>query len=205
VANTRNSGLRDEPAAVVLIPYTLVAPPQRTLAIRAHGDPRLLLNPIRREVQALDKEQPLSRPITLDEVLGFQTVQPRFTMALFGALGALGLVLAAAGIYGVLTFHVTRRTHEIGVRMALGARPGDILGLMLRMGGELVITGLAVGVVASLFATRLLRSQLFGVSETDPLAYAAVAAVLGLVALLACYLPSRRAAAVEPLVALRHQ
>lgn len=205
VANTRNSGLRDEPAAVVLIPYTLVAPPQRTLAIRAHGDPRLLLNPIRREVQALDKEQPLSRPITLDEVLGFQTVQPRFTMALFGALGALGLVLAAAGIYGVLTFHVTRRTHEIGVRMALGARPGDILRLMLRMGGELVITGLAVGVVASLFATRLLRSQLFGVSETDPLAYAAVAAVLGLVALLACYLPSRRAAAVEPLVALRHQ
>jgi len=205
VANTRNSGLRDEPAAVVLIPYTLVAPPQRTLAIRAHGDPRLLLNPIRREVQALDKEQPLSRPITLDEVLGFQTVQPRFTMALFGALGALGLVLAAAGIYGVLTFHVTRRTHEIGVRMALGARPGDILRLMLRMGGELVITGLAVGVVASLFATRLLRSQLFGVSATDPLAYAAVAAVLGLVALLACYLPSRRAAAVEPLVALRHQ
>ncbi|CAN5838325.1 hypothetical protein BH24ACI4_BH24ACI4_26700 [soil metagenome] len=85
------------------------------------------------------------------------------------------------------------------------ARPGDILRLMLRMGGGLVITGLAVGVVASLFATRLLRSQLFGVSETDLLAYAAVAAVLGLVALLACYLPSRRAAAVEPLVALRHQ
>jgi putative ABC transport system permease protein len=205
IANTRNSGLRNEPAPVILIPYTLIAPSQRTLAIRSAGDPMLLLNPVREQVRALDQEQPLGRPITLDEVLGFQRVQPRFTMALFSFLAALGLALAAAGIYSVLSFHVTRRTQEIGVRMALGARPDHVLTLMLAMGGRLVLAGLAVGVPVSLAATQLLRSQLFGVTPADPVAYVAVAVVLSLVALVACYIPARRAAAVDPMVALREE
>jgi ABC-type antimicrobial peptide transport system permease subunit len=147
----------------------------------------------------------LSRPITLQEILGSETVQPRFTMALFSFFAALGLVLAAAGIYSVLSFHVSRRTHEIGVRMALGARRAHVLGLMLRMGGRLVFIGLTIGVPLSLAATRMLRSQLFGIDATDPVAYVGGVAALSIVAVAACYLPARRAAAVDPMVALRHE
>jgi putative ABC transport system permease protein len=205
VANIRNTGLRSEPAPVVLIPYTLVAPPQRMLALRTTLDPMSLLNPVRAQVRELDKEQPLGRPITLDEVLDSELVQPRFTMALFGFFAAFGLALAAAGLYSVLSFNVTRRTHEIGVRMALGARPADILRLMLAMGGRLVLVGIAVGVPISLVTSRLLQNQLFGVKPIDVPAYAAVGLMLGAVALAACFVPARRAAAVDPMIALRHE
>ena len=179
VANTRNAGLRAEPTPAVIVPYTIVATLNRTLAVRTAGDPNLLLNPVRAELRAMDAEQPLGRAITLGEILGQEVIQPRFTMALFSAFAALGLALAAAGIYSVLSFHVTRRTHELGVRMALGAPRRHVLGLMLMMGGRLVLVGLVVGIAASLAATRLLRSQLFGVQATDPLAYAAVVVLLG--------------------------
>jgi putative ABC transport system permease protein len=185
------------------MPYSVIAQVQRTLAVRTAGDPNLLLNPVRAQVRAIDADQPLGRPITLSEILGQEVVQPRFTMALFSAFAALGLALAAAGIYSVLSFHVTRRTHELGVRMALGAPRRHVLGLMLTMGGRLVVIGLAIGIAASLASTRLLRSQLFGVQPADPLAYAAVAVLLGFVALVACYIPARRAAGVDPMVALR--
>ncbi len=206
IANTRNAGLRAEPLPAVILPYSIIASSQRMLAVRsAAGDPNLLLNPVRAAVQAMDAEQPLGRPITVREILGQEVVQPRFTMALFSAFAALGLALAAAGIYSVLSFHVTRRTHELGLRMALGAPRRHVLGLMLTMGGRLVLTGLVVGVAASVASTRLLRSQLFGVQAADPLAYAAVIALLGLVTLLACYIPARRAAGVDPIVALRQE
>jgi putative ABC transport system permease protein len=205
IANTRNAGLRTDPAPVVVIPYSIVAPVQRTLAVRSAGDPTQLLNPVRAQVRAMDADQPLGRPITLGEILGQEVIQPRFTMALFTSFAALGLALAAAGIYSVLSFHVTRRTHELGVRMALGASRRHVLGLMLTMGGRLALVGLAVGVAASFASTRLLRSQLFGVEPADPLAYAAGAVVLGLVTLVACYIPARRAAAVDPAVALRQE
>jgi len=171
--------------------------------VRSAGDPNQLLNPVRAQVRAMDSDQPLGRSITLSEILGEEVIQPRFTMALFSAFAALGLALAAAGIYSVLSFHVTRRTHELGVRMALGAPRRHVLGLMLTMGARLVLIGLAIGIAASLASTRLLRSQLFGVQPADPLAYAAVAVLLGLVALVACYIPARRAAGVDPMVALR--
>ena len=205
IANTRNAGLRDEPRPALMMPYSVIAQPQRTLAVRSTGDPTLLLNPVRAQVRAMDPEQPLGRPVTLSELLGEEFIQPRFTMALFSAFAALGLALAAAGIYSVLSFHVTRRTHELGVRMALGAPRRHVLGLLLTMGGRLVVIGLAIGVAASLASTRLLRSQLFGVQPADPLAYAAVAIVLGLVAFIACYIPARRAARVDPMVALRQE
>jgi putative ABC transport system permease protein len=205
VADTRNFGPREQAQAVVLIPYTLLAPTQRSIALRTATNPTQVLNPLREIVRSLDPDQPLSRPITLEEVVGTQVIQPRFTMALFTFFAALGLALAAAGIYSVLSFHVTRRTHEIGVRMALGARPSHVLGLMLTMGGRLVLVGLLVGVPASLAATRLLRSQLFEVTPNDPVTYVAVAVILSAVAFLACYVPARRAAAVDPLVALRHE
>ena len=203
IANTRNAGLRADPTPTLVMPYSVIAQTQRTLAVRSAGDPNQLLNPVRAQVRAMDADQPLGRSITLSEILGEEVVQPRFTMALFSAFAAIGLALAAAGIYSVLSFHVTRRTHELGVRMALGAPRRHVLGLMLTMGGRLVLVGLAIGIAASLASTRLLRSQLFGVQPADPLAYAAVAVLLGFVALVACYIPARRAASVDPMVALR--
>jgi putative ABC transport system permease protein len=203
IADTRNAGLRSAPAPVLVIPYSIIAPVQRMVALRTAGDPNLLLNPVRAQVRAMDPDQPLGRPITLSDILGEEVIQPRFTMSLFSAFAALGLALAAAGIYSVLSFHVTRRTHELGVRMALGAPRRHVLGLMLTMGGRLVLIGLAIGIAASLASTRLLRSQLFGVQPADPLSYAVVAVLLGFVALVACYIPARRAAGVDPMVALR--
>jgi predicted permease len=205
IADTRNAGFRNDPAPFVLVPYTIVAPLQRVLSVRTAGEPTFLLNPLRAQLRAMDPDQPLGRPFTLTEILDSQVVQPRFAMALFATFAGLGLALAAAGIYSVLSFHVARRTQELGVRMALGAPRRHVLALMLTMGGRLVATGLAVGIPASLAATRLLRSQLFGVTPGDPLAYAAVALVLSLVALVACYIPARRAAAVDPIVALRSE
>jgi putative ABC transport system permease protein len=205
VADTRNAGLRRDPAPAVALPYTIVAPMQRMLAVRSASDPNLLLNPVRAEVRAMDPDQPLGRPITLAEILGQEIIQPRFTMALFTVFASLGLILAAGGIYSVLSFHVARRTHELGIRMALGASRRHVLALMLMMGGRLVLVGLVGGVAATILSTRLLRSQLFGVSAADPLAYAGVIALLGTVALAACYLPARRAARVDPMIALRHE
>ena len=205
IANVRNAGLRDAPAPAILVPYSLVAPLQRNLAIRTASDPLLLLNPLRDAVREMDPQQPLGRPVTLQQALGQQTIQPRFTMALFSAFAGLGLVLAAAGIYSVLSFHAARRTQELGVRMALGAPRHHVLGLMMWMGVRLVAVGLVVGIGVSLAATRLLRSQLFGVTSTDPLSYVAVAAVLGLVALTAAYVPARRASTIDPVLALREE
>jgi putative ABC transport system permease protein len=203
IADTRNAGLRSDPEPAVVIPYTIVAAAGRTLAVRASGDANLLLNPIRALVRDMDADQPLGRPFTLADVLNQEVVQPRFTMALFTVFAALGLALAAAGIYSVLSFHVTRRTHELGIRRALGAPRSHVLGLLLGMGSRLVLMGLAVGIPASLAATTLLRSQLFGVQAADPVSYAVVAIALGAVALVACYIPARRAANVDPMVALR--
>jgi len=205
VANTRNAGIRSEPDPFVMLPYTSLAALQRLLAVRTAGDPNLVLNPIRAQLREIDPDQPLGRPITLAEILGQEVVQPRFTMALFVAFAVLGLALAAGGIYSVLSFHVTRRTQELGVRMALGAPRRHVLGLLLTMGGRLVGMGLVVGVAASLAATRLLRSQLYGVQPADPLSYAAVAAIMCVVAFVACYLPARRASRVDPMVALRQE
>jgi predicted permease len=205
IANVRNAGFRDEPVPVVLAPYTLVAPLQRALAVRTVGDPLLVLNPLRTVVREMDSEQPLGRPVTLAQVFGEQSVQPRFTMALFTAFACLGLLLAAAGIYSVLSFHAARRTQELGVRMALGAPRRHVLALMMWMAARLVLAGLAVGIAVSFGATRMLRSQLFGITPADPLSYVVVAVLLGLVALVAAYVPARRASAIDPLVALREE
>ncbi|SPF35482.1 conserved membrane hypothetical protein [Candidatus Sulfopaludibacter sp. SbA4] len=205
MADTKNAGLRSAPDPAVFVPYTLVAPPGRTLAVRAQANPMLLLNAVRQQVQSIDKDQPVSRPLTLEEALGSETVQPRFNMALFSFFAALGLALAVVGIYSVLSYTVARRTHEIGIRMALGAKRGDVVGLMLRMGGRLVATGLAAGLAGSYVLLRYVHSEVFQAPATDPVAILGVAALLVAAALLACLVPARRAALLDPMSALRNE
>ena len=205
MGNTKNDGLRNEPRPAALVPYTLLAPPGYRLSLRTRGEPTLMLNALRERVQAIDSEQPVSQPITAEQVLGFQTVQPRFTMALFSFFGAMGLILAMAGVYSVLSYQVTQRTHEIGVRMALGASRGHVEGLMLRLGSRLILAGLTIGIASCLALGRFFESQLFGVPATDPLSIGAVALLLTTVALISAYIPARRAASVDPLRALRHE
>jgi putative ABC transport system permease protein len=205
LADTRNDGLRNPPAPAVFLPYTAIAPPGRTFAIRAYsGNPTTLLNAVREQVRQLDKELPLGRPITLAEVMGYETSQPRFNMALFSFFGGLGLSLAAIGIFSVLSYSVVQRTHEIGVRMALGAERAHVLALMLAMGGRLVAAGLAIGLAGSLLLARYLKSEVFQVPATDPASLIGVVLILGVAALLACLVPARRAARLNPMSALRH-
>jgi predicted permease len=205
IADTRNDGLREPTAPAVYIPDTLIAPPGRTLALRTSSPPLLLLNAVRERIRGIDANQPLSRPITLEDVVGFETVQPRFNMALFTFFGLLGLALAAAGIYSMLSYSVARRTHEIGIRMALGANRGDVLSLMLVMGGRLVLMGLAVGLAGSVALAKFLRSEVFQVPGTDPVALAGVVLLLSAAGLLACLVPARRASKLDPMIALRHE
>lgn len=204
-ADTRNQGLRNATLPAVLVPYTLLAPLQRRLAIRAAGDPSQVLSAVRRRVRRMDSELPLSYPITLQQILGFETVEPRFNMALFSCFAGLGLALAAAGIFSVISYDVTQRTHEIGVRVALGASRRGILMLVLRIAIRVSTIGLALGLGGSFALERIVRFQVFANTSFDVLSTAGVILTLLLIALLAAAMPALRAGRVDPVVALRHQ
>jgi predicted permease len=206
-ANTRNNGLSSEIEPAVFIPFTTVAPPGRTLAIRSEADPASIFASLRKVVADLDPVLPLGNTRTVEQSLSEQTAQPKFTMSLFAFFAAVGLVLATVGLFSVLSFLVSRRTREIGVRMALGAQRRDVMELVLKDGGRLAGWGILVGTIASVGAVRIVGSQvdLFQINSTDPVSFAAVVVLLGLVAMLACWLPARRAAKVDPMVALRHE
>src|SRR6185369_7613279 len=164
-----------------------------TIVARANGDPAALAGALRNEVWAIDRDQSVFDVKTMRQVLSEMLSQRRFNMLLLGIFAAVALTLAAVGIYGVMSYAVAERTHEIGLRMALGAQTGDVLGLIVRQGMLLAGTGLVVGLVASLGLTRLMTSLLYGVSATDPLTFIAIPVVLTGVALGACLIPARRA------------
>lgn len=174
-------------------------------AVRTTIEPAAMLDTIRREVAALDPTQAVTRVATMDELVAAKLAQPRFSAALLNWLSALALLLAAVGIYGVLALSVTERTGEFGIRTALGARATDILKLVIGQGLRLMLAGLAIGLVAAFALTHLIAQLLFGVKATDPLTFAVIPLLLAGAAMLACYLPARRATKVDPLVALRHE
>lgn len=173
--------------------------------IKSHLEPAQMIAAARRQVQALDANQPIYNLRTLEQIRADSIAPERLNLMLLGLFAALALILAAVGIYGVVSYAAAERTHEIGIRLALGAPAGDVLKMVVGQGMRLAVIGSAIGVLASLALTRTLKSLLFGVSTTDPLTLAAIVLLLTSVALLACYLPARRATKVDPLVALRHE
>ena len=205
IGDMRNEGLRESTKPGLFVPYSIIGTASRTIALRASTDPRRLLNAIRGVVLSIDKELPIGRSVTAEESIDSETVGPRFTMILFAFFGLIGIALAAIGIYSVLAYTVSQRTHEIGIRMALGAEAGDILSLVLRMGLQLVAIGLGIGLLVTLFLTKLIQTQLFGVTSHDPASFVTVTAILLFIALLACYVPARRATKLDPSSALRHE
>jgi putative ABC transport system permease protein len=175
------------------------------LVVRTANDPRQLAPAIRAELRAIDKDQPVASIRTMSDVLSSSVASPRFNTTLLLVFAGLALLLASVGIYGVMSFSVTQRTHEIGIRIALGARPAEVRRMVIAHGMTLAAAGIAVGIAGSLALTRLMTTLLYQVKATDPGTFALVAALLALVAFLANYLPARRATRIDPLAALRHE
>lgn len=176
-----------------------------SVVVRTAVEPASLAPEVRRIVAEVDNSAPVSEVKTMEHIVHESVTQPRFNLFLLGLFGGIALLLSAAGIYGVTAYAVTQRTHEFGIRMALGAQVGDVLRMILGQGMLLIAVGIVVGLLASFALTRLLKSLLFGVSVTDPLTFVAITLLLTFVALLACYIPARRATKVDPLVALRYE
>ena len=186
-------------------PYTQQPLFSMTLVVRTTGEPTGLSQAIRKEVLKLDKEQPVFKIDTLDHLISASTVQQRLIVLMLGIFAGVAVVLSATGLYGVISYSVVERTHEMGIRMALGAQRVQILSLILRHGAKLTLIGLGIGLVSALGLTRFLKTMLFGVTATDPLTFVGIALLLAIVALVACYLPARRVTRVDPTTALRHE
>ena len=205
VGNVRSKALEIEVMPEAYFPFRQVPENFMNLVVRTTSDPVSMVPAIRSQVLSVDKDQPVSDIMTMEQRVAKSVAAKRFVMSLLGAFSILALGLAAVGIYGMMAYLVTQRTQEIGVRMALGAQNLDVLRLVVGKGLVLAVIGTTIGLVASLALTRLMRSLLFEVTPTDWLTFVVVSAVLLAVALLACYIPARRATKVDPLVALRYE
>ena len=206
IGDVKVSGLgEDEASAEIYVPYTQSPWPGTCLVVSTLSDPMAMANSVKSAIREMDKDQPVTEVKTMEQIMTESVSQPLFRMRLLGMFALLALVLASVGIYGLMSYSVSQRTGEIGVRMALGAQPADVLKLVVWNGMRLALVGITIGLAASIAFTRLMASLIFGVSARDPLAFVSVALLLSGVALIACYFPARRATKVDPLVALRYE
>jgi len=204
VADTKEYEVDGEPPITAFYPVQQIGVGSRYIVLKTTADPASLASAVTREVRALDADLPVYDIATMEERLADSLARRRFSMLMLGVFAACASLLAAIGIYGVVSFWVSQRTRELGIRAALGARQLDIMRLVIRQVVVLVAVGITVGLAAAVGLTRVMSSLLFGVSATDAVTYALLAIVLGVVALVATWVPARRAAGVPPIVALRH-
>jgi len=203
VSNTVINQIGEDPQPLAYLPITQDFPPAATIQVRTSGNPDRVIPTVRNQVQSLDRNLAITNVQTVEEVLDQGLWAPRVAAALLTLFGGLALILAVVGVYGVLSYSVNQQTREIGIRMALGATPAQVLRWVIAQGVRLVGAGLLIGVLAGLLLMRYIASLLFGINTYDPQTFAGVAMVLGTVALLACYVPARRATKINPVVALR--
>jgi putative ABC transport system permease protein len=203
VGDVKHAGLDETVRGTAYWPYPELSFSFMTVMVRSDGDPLALVPAVRDTVLNLDKDQPIADVRTMEELLSASLARTRFATLLMAAFAAMALLLAALGVYGVVSYVVAERTHEIGIRVALGASYRGILQMLMRQGMGLAGLGIGIGTVASLMLTGLLKKLLYGTRSVDPQTLGAVALVLGGVALAACYLAARRASRVDPMMALR--
>ncbi len=203
---TKNRGLKDAPQPAVYIPFTNLFPPGMMFAIRTtNQNPLAIEESVRKAVSAVDSSQPIAFVRTGEQFLGFEVAYPKFATFLFGIFGGIGLALASIGIFGVVSYSVSRRTREFGIRMALGATPANVLRLVISSIGRVLIVGFALGTLFSVLSTHFLADKLEGLGATNPIVLIVVIAVFATAALLACLLPARTATQIHPTEALRHE
>ena len=205
VGGARHFRLTEQPLDQVYVPYQQKPLIFTEVVVRMAGDPTLLANAVRAAIWRVDRDQPVWRIRKVTTAIDVQLGSRRFTMRLLASFAIVALILATIGVYGVMSYAVARRTQEMGVRMALGARTSQVVGMVLRQGMGAIGVAIVLGLAAAYAATRLLETQLYGVGRADPVTFAAAPLVLAAVAFLACWLPARRASRVDPVVALRSE
>jgi len=198
-------GLTVDTDPAYYMPFGQSYGPQMFLAVRSSGDAALLAGTLRRDIQSMDPNVTLAQIGTMEQSLALAVSQPRFDTMLLALFAGIALLLAAVGIYGLIAYSVAQRTHEIGVRMALGAARSDVVRMVVRQGASLAVIGIAIGLVGAFALTRLLKTMLFGVGATDVLTFTAAPLGIMLVVLLATFVPALRATRVSPVVALRYE
>jgi putative ABC transport system permease protein len=206
VAEAKNQGIQEPPMPEAFIPYTVTGAFERGILVRTANDPMVMLNSVRREIWAVDRNVALTLTGSLNEYLKrFSYAEPRFGLVVLGVFAGVGLALVALGIYSVIAYTVSRQIREIGIRMALGAGRAQVLRMVMWTGLRLIGLGAAAGVLTALAATRVLASQLWGVSPQDPVTLCGVVGVVAIVGFSACYFPALRATRIDPMAALRHE